>query len=110
MRILVDECLNWRLGRALPGHFCTSVQRMGWSGVQNGKLLELAVENQFDVFLTGDRNLAFQQNTTKHQIAIIVLESSGTELHRTMPMMSNVLLILPQLKPGQVERIRPLGP
>lgn len=60
MRVLIDECLNWRLGRALSGHCAASAQKMGWSGVRNGKLLALAVEHGFDVLLTGDRNLMFQ--------------------------------------------------
>jgi predicted nuclease of predicted toxin-antitoxin system len=77
MRILIDECLNWRLGRALTGHYCTSVQRMGWSGITNGRLLILAQE-QFDVFITGDRNLSFQQNVTEFRIAVVVLRAKGT--------------------------------
>ena len=56
MRVLLDECLNWRLGRAWPGHFCTSVPRMGWSGIKNGALLEKMKQERFDVFITGDRN------------------------------------------------------
>lgn len=105
MRVLIDECLNWRLSRSLTGHYCVSVQRMGWSGAQNGELLKLAVENQFEVFLTGDRNLAFQQTTTQYQIAIVVLVAKGTELHQTMPLMAKILSILPKLKPGQVVRV-----
>lgn len=62
MRILIDECLNWRLGRALTGHYAVSAQKMGWGGIKNGQLMALAMENGFDVFLTGDRNLSFQQN------------------------------------------------
>ncbi len=53
MRVLIDECLNWRLGRALRGHFCTSVQRMGWSGIKNGELLDKMRQERFDVFITG---------------------------------------------------------
>ena len=80
MRILIDECLNWRLGRALTGHYAVSAQKMGWSGMKNGKLLALAVENGFDLFLTGDRNLSFQQNLTEFSIAIVVLEADGIQL------------------------------
>jgi len=58
MRILIDECLDWRLGRELTGHDCVSVQKMGWSGIKNGKLLALA-QDKFDVFPTADRNLGF---------------------------------------------------
>lgn len=107
MRILIDECLNWRLGRALLGHFAVSTQKMGWSGVQNGKLLRLAVEHGFDVFVTGDRNLMFQQKVTEFAIAVVVLEAAGTQLHQTLPLMPKVLAQLPALKPGVVIRITP---
>jgi len=105
MRILIDECLNWRLGRALTGHYAVSVQKMGWSGIKNGKLLALAVENGFNVFLTGDRNLTFQQNTGKLLIAVVVLEGEGIQLHRTLTLMPKVLALLPALKPGQVVKV-----
>jgi predicted nuclease of predicted toxin-antitoxin system len=107
MRILIDECLNWRLGRALTGHYAVSAQKLGWSGVKNGKLIALAVENGFEVFLTGDRNLTFQQNLTEFAIAIIVLEAEGIQLHHTLPLMPKVLALMPTLKPGQVVRVKP---
>jgi predicted nuclease of predicted toxin-antitoxin system len=106
MRILIDECLNWRLGRALTGHYCVSVQKMGWSGLRNGRLLALAQE-QFDVFLTGDRNLSFQQNTLEFRIAVVVLAAGSTQLHRTLPLMPKVLALLPALQPGQVVTVEP---
>ena len=101
MRILIDECLDWRLGRALTGHDCVSVQKMGWGGVKNGKLLALA-EKEFEVFLTADRNLSFQQNTTKFQIAVVVVVAGSTQLDKTLPLMPKVLALLPELTPGQV--------
>ena len=101
MRILIDECLDWRLGRALTGHECVSVQKMGWSGIKNGRLLALAQE-EFAVFLTADRNLSFQQNTTKFQIAVVVLAASSTQLNKTVLLMPQVLALLPGLTPGQV--------
>lgn len=107
MRILVDECLNWRLCRALTGHYAISVQRMGWSGNKNGELLRLAEKNQFDVFLTADRNLAFQQSITAFRLAVVVLEAPGIQLHQTMPLISKVLTLLPSLQPGQVVRVGP---
>jgi len=105
VRILIDECLDWRLGRALEGHDSSSVQKMGWSGIKNGRLLALAVENGFDVFLTGDRNLSFQQNNAKLRIAIIVLESKGIQLRYTLPLMAKVLVLLPNLKAGQIVNV-----
>lgn len=107
MRILIDECLNWRLGRAFKEHEAIAVQKMGWSGIKNGKLLALAVENRFDVFLTGDRNLAFQQNVTDFPIAIMVLEAAGIQLSQTLPLVPKVLALLPSLKPGEVVRVKP---
>ena len=105
MRVLIDECLNWRLGRALPGHFCASVSKMGWCGIQNGELMALAKQNGFDVFMTGDRNLSFQQNVARYGIAIVVLEAGGTDMNHTTPLMPKVLSILPSLQPGQVVRV-----
>jgi hypothetical protein len=102
VRILIDECSNWRLGDALTGHDADSVQKMGWSGVKNGRLLALATENGFDVFLTGDRNLSFQQNLPELKIAVVVLEAKGIQLHQTLPLIPKVLALLPTLKPGQV--------
>ena len=61
MRILLDECVPRKLTRELPGHECRTVTEMGWAGIKNGRLLRLA-ENQFDVFLTADQNLQYQQN------------------------------------------------
>ena len=105
MRILIDECLNWRLGRALTGHYSTSVQRMGWSGVKNGQLLALAQQHHFDVFLTGDRNLSFQQNVPQLQLVVVVLEAPGIQLHHTLPLMPKVLALLQTIKPGQMVKV-----
>ena len=106
MRILIDECLNWRLSRSLTGHYSVTAQKMGWGGLKNGELLARA-EKEFDVFLTGDRNLSFQQNTTASRLAIIVLHSESTQLHHTLPLMPKVLALLPSLKPGQVVTVGP---
>lgn len=79
MRILLDECLDWRLGRLLVNHYCASVSAMGWSGLTNGDLLQHAEQN-FDVFLTSDSNLMFQQTLAKFDLAVIVLEARSTRL------------------------------
>ena len=102
MRVLIDECLNWRLGRALTGHFCTSVQRMGWSGIRNGELLEKMRQERFDVFITGDRNLQFQQNLPAAGVAVVVLRAGSTRLAETLPLMPGLVALLPQVKAGSV--------
>jgi predicted nuclease of predicted toxin-antitoxin system len=106
MRILLNECLNWRLARGLPGHTVTSVQRMGWAGIQNGELLALA-EKQFDVFITGDRNLSFQQNIRETALRLVVLAGKSTQLKDTSPLMAKVAALLPGLRPGAAEIISP---
>jgi hypothetical protein len=93
-------------GSGIAGHYAVSVQRMGWSGVKNGELLALAEKSQFEVFLTGDRNLMFQQNATQYRIAVVVLEAPGIQLHHTLPLMPKVLALLASLRAGQVERVR----
>ena len=100
MRVLVDECLNWRLGRALTGHFCVSVQRMGWKGIRNGDLLARMEQERIDVFITGDRNLQFQQHLPAASVAVVVLAARSTRLAETMPLMAEVLARLPTLRPG----------
>ena len=100
MRILIDECLNWRLSRALTGHYAVSAQKMGWAGLKNSALL-IEAEKQFDVFITGDLILNFQQEVTKYNV-VVVLHAESTQLHHTLPLMPKVLTLLSTLKPGQV--------
>jgi predicted nuclease of predicted toxin-antitoxin system len=59
MRILIDECIDWRLIRELTGFDTKTVKQMGWVERKNGALLDLA-ESEFDVFITVDRNLSYQ--------------------------------------------------
>ena len=106
MRLLIDECLDWRLAKGLPGHTVTSVPRMGWAGVKNGRLLALA-EQQFDVFITGDRNVSFQQDIPQFRIAVVVLAAVSTQLKDTLPLMVPLLAKLPQLQPGTVTVLTP---
>lgn len=104
MRVLIDECLDWRLCRALKEHHCVSIKEMGWRGLTNGMLLQKAQE-QFDVFLTGDTNLTFQQNLTRFRVAVVVLEAQSTRLVDTLKLMPQVLNTLTSIQPGQVVRI-----
>jgi predicted nuclease of predicted toxin-antitoxin system len=105
MRVLIDECLDWRLAREFHGHDATSVQKMGWSGIKNGKLLALAAADGFHVFVTADRNLAFQQNIPEIPLAIVVLEAEGIRLPQTLPLIPKVVAIISTLAPGSVTRI-----
>jgi hypothetical protein len=99
MRILLDENLDWRLARSLPGHEVESVQKNGWAGIKNGQL-QARAEQAFDVFVTMDGNLAFQQNYTRLQIAIVALRAPSNRLRDTEPLMAKLLAMLPDLQPG----------
>ena len=77
MRVFLDECIDWRLSRDIIGHDVKTARQMGWTAIKNGELLALA-SGQFDVFVTVDRNLAFQQNVVALPIAVLVLQSLPT--------------------------------
>jgi hypothetical protein len=106
MRILIDECLDWRLCRSISGHDCASVQMMGWGGLANGALLKRA-QQEFEVFLTGDHNLTFQQDTSRFDIAIVVLHAASTQLRDTQPLMPKMLALLPTIQNGEVVPVYP---
>jgi predicted nuclease of predicted toxin-antitoxin system len=74
VRILLDECVDWRLSRDVIGHDVKTARQMGWAAIKNGELLALAAQ-RFDVFVTVDRNLSFQQNLVAFPIAVIVLRA-----------------------------------
>ena len=99
MRILLDENLDWRLSRALPGHEVESVQKNGWAGIRNGELLARA-EKEFDAFVTLDRNMQFQQNYARLTLAIVALRARSNRLSDTVPLMPKLLEILPALAQG----------
>ena len=77
---------------------------MGWAGVKNGALLALA-EQDFDVFITVDRNLAFQQNLPKFNLAVLVLHATSNRLADLKPLAPKILSTLPTLTKGVAEHI-----
>jgi Domain of unknown function (DUF5615) len=79
MRILLDECLAWPMRHLMRGHECTSAQKRGWKGIKNGELLQLAA-GDFDLLITSDQNIRYQQNLLSSTIA--VLELSTNDLRR----------------------------
>jgi hypothetical protein len=59
-RILLDECIDRRLSKQIPGHQVKTTPEMGWAGFDSGELLAKA-EKDFDIFITVDRNLTFSK-------------------------------------------------
>ncbi len=104
MRVLLDECLPRHLKHDLVGHDARTVPEMGWASKKNGELLKLAA-GQFEVFLTVDRNLSYQQDIAQFNIALVVLVARGNRLLDLRPLMPAVLELLPAPVAGQVIRV-----
>ena len=100
MKILLDECIDRKFIRELSGHQVKTVPQMGWAGIKNGQLLALA-EAEFDVFITVDRNLSFQQNLPQFDMAVIVLHALSNRLADLKPLAPQILAILDNVIKGQ---------
>ena len=105
MRVLLDECVPRALRKELPGHEVKTISEAGWRGVKNGALLRLAAE-EFDVLLTVDRNLEYQQNFSGLKLAVVVMEAESNDIEVLRPIMPAVREALPGARPGMVIRVR----
>lgn len=105
MRILLDEDIPRRLGTLLAGHQAETVPRSGWSGIKNGKLLALAA-TRFDVFLTMDQNIEFQQNLSALPIAILVVEALSSRMEHLQPLVPEILKGLNHIPPKTLRRVK----
>ena len=101
MKLLLDECIDRRFARDLPGHFVRTVPQMGWATIKNGRLLRLA-EKEFAIFVTVDRNLSFQQHLPKFDIAVAVLRARSNRVEDLQPLAVPLLAALATMKPGRV--------
>ena len=79
MRVLLDECVPKRLVNEFQNHDVSTVTKEGWNGTKNGDLLKLAA-SRFDVFVTVDQNLEYQQNLEESGISVVVLEVESNRL------------------------------
>ena len=105
MRLLLDECVPARLGRALPSHQVSTVVQEGWSGIKNGMLLALAA-GRFDALITVDKTLPYQQNTRNLPLAVVVLDAASNELHCLLPILPVLELALATLEPCSYSLLR----
>ncbi|OLD84453.1 MAG: hypothetical protein AUF64_01620 [Chloroflexi bacterium 13_1_20CM_54_36] len=110
MRLLLDECVPRKVKYLFSegGHECETVQDAGFSGKENGELLALA-EEQFDVFVTIDKNIRYQQNMTGRNIAILIIRPASNDLDDIRPHVPHALIELQSLKPGQLVEVGILG-
>jgi predicted nuclease of predicted toxin-antitoxin system len=104
VKLLLDECIDWRLARELPGHDVKSARQMGWSSVKNGELMKLAA-TAFDAFVTVDRNLSFQQHLSNLPISVVVLRCYSNRLSELKALVPELMAALPNLPERQVMMI-----
>ena len=98
-RVLLDECVDRGLLTEIAGHRTKTVPEAGWASFKNGELLSRA-QADFDVFITTDRNLMFQQNLPKFDISVIVLAGKTNRLGDLLPLVPNLLDAITSAKPG----------
>jgi len=104
MKVVIDECLPRRLAKALTGHKVCTVQQIRLNGLLNGALLK-AINDDFDVFITIDQNLVFQQNLKSVKMAVIVLCARTNRFDDIQPLIPATLKALQKIKPGQIIQI-----
>ena len=105
MRILLDESLPRTLTRHFSGVVVETVFDRGWSGVKNGELLRRAAAS-FDVFLTADQNLQYQQNLKDREIRVVVLAAVTNRVTDLLPLLQEAVTAAESLQPGEVLVIR----
>ena len=101
MNILFDENFPRPLRRFFPTHQATTVQKMEWLEAENGDLLEIA-EAEFDLLLSTDKGMKYQQNFTGRNIAVITLPAFDNRIETLTLLMPKVLALVPTIQPGQV--------
>jgi hypothetical protein len=105
MRILIDECIDERFRNALPGHDCQTARYAGLAGLKNGDLLDAAEKAKFDVFLTVDQGIEYQQNLTARKLAIIIFHAKSNRLKDLLPLVPACLAHMKSIQPGQMVTI-----
>jgi predicted nuclease of predicted toxin-antitoxin system len=104
MRVLVDECAPraLKIFLAARGHDCRTVQELGWAGKQNGELLQLAEQSGFELLITVDTNLRYQQNFKNRKISALLLLSPTNRLSDLEPLFGRCAEAVLHLSPGEL--------
>ena len=102
MRLLLDECVPKKVKYLFieGGHHCETVGEAGFTGKENGELLRLA-EEHFDVLVTIDKNIRFQQNLSLRKIALLIIHSASNDVDYIRPHIPKALEALHSIKHGQ---------
>ena len=104
MNLLLDECLPRKLKFLFPGHQCTTVREAGFGSKENGELLALA-EGSYDVLITIDKNIRYQQHMTGRRIAIMIIRAYSNDISDIEPRIPEALIALQSIQPGQMVEV-----
>jgi uncharacterized protein DUF5615 len=105
MRALLDECVPRKLKSHLQGHECTSVPEAGFAGKKNGELLKLAVEAGFEVFVTVDQGIEYEQNLTSRKLAVVIIRAKSNRFADLVMQVPTILSVLKSIRPGELARV-----
>ena len=103
--MLLDECVPRKLKGELPGHDVQTITDKGWSGIKNGPLLRRAAQ-EFDVFLTVDQGIEYQQNLLGLDLAIIVMAAATNDIDDLRPLMPRVRETLSSISPRSIIKVQ----
>ena len=101
MKVLFDKGVPVRLRRTLGELAITTVQELGWDELANGELLTMA-QDEYDVLISTDSNIKYQQNLPDYNIALIVLRAFNTKLDSYLPLVPEIKIALQAISPGDV--------
>ena len=106
MCILLNEQLSRQLARQILNHQVRTVQQQGWAGLGNGALLRrAAADDGFDIFVTADQNLQFQQNLSGSPLGIVVLVARSNTFEDLIPLVPALLDAVTDSRPGDIRRV-----
>jgi predicted nuclease of predicted toxin-antitoxin system len=105
VKLLLDENLPHQLRHEVAGHDCFTVAFLGWSGVENGELLARAAADGFDVLVTKDAKLEYEQNLTNLPIAVVILRAASNDIDDLRPLIPALLIALKSLPSKAITRI-----
>lgn len=106
MRVLLDESLPRQLVRELKSHTVHTVREMGWNSIKNGELIKVARADGFEVLVTADQNLEYQQNLKRAEIGIVVVAARTNRIEDLLPLVPSLLQAITAVERGQVRHVR----
>ena len=100
-RVLLDNCVPWRLGGSIVGHEVASTVKLGWADFDDGPLLD-AMVGRFDVLVTVDKGIPHQQRVDLRPVAVVLLRSKSSSIRDLLLLVPELLVVIAAIGPGEV--------